>query len=275
MKPSAINALRTALVVTAVAFLAPGALAATDMPNPDRGRDALQAGIEKANAGNPAAAMPLLDEAVKLNGRLPQAWLNRGKALLLLGRLDSGIKDIEKALKIDPNLIDGYIALGLAYKAKGDFMKAVKEYSRAVKIDPKNPDALLNRAAVYFDSGEPESAIEDLNKLIQLDPSSTIAISNRAYILEQLARYDDAIKDLTVLLSQDPNNLQAAKHLAFALAQKGDLPRAEKWYRQALKLEKNQHRKKQIAQEIKHLEQQQQRNAKYRGVEPPHGSSTE
>jgi len=80
------------------------------------------------------------------------------------------------------------------------------------------------------------------------------ALGNRACIFSRLGRYDDAIKDLRRIVESDPKNLMALKHLGSNYERKEDSANAVRFYRKALRLEKDKPARKRIEAEIRKIE---------------------
>lgn len=94
-------------------------------------------GIILNRAGRYSAAIADFDAALKRDGRLAEAWLNRGNSMLLTRRADDAIFDYERALEF--GLRQAHLAwynIGLAHEAKGDAAKARGAYAKSIEIAP-------------------------------------------------------------------------------------------------------------------------------------------
>ncbi len=75
--------------------------------------------------------------ALKDDGELAEAFLNRGNAYFLMRRYDDAIADYQSALKYD--LAKSHVAwynIGLTHEAKNDAVKAREAYRTALEINP-------------------------------------------------------------------------------------------------------------------------------------------
>jgi len=216
----------------------------------------MEMGISKVSAGEYEEALKLFDACCKAAKRAPLPFLNRGKLFLIMGKLDKAAADVEKAIKLDPSLQEAHLALGIIERMRGDYDRGIKELNIALEMAPNDPSALMNRAQLFFDAGRADLALEDLSKVLESNPRMLKALENRAYILEQLGRYDDEISDLTTILTLQPDHLQAMKHLGYAHRQKGDVESALRWFKNAVKLERNDVAKNRLLQEIEQLQAQ-------------------
>ena len=55
----------------------------------------------------------------------------------------------KKAIKINPRLPQAYINLGTAYFGLKKYSKAIENYNQAIKVNPKFSEAYSNRGAIY------------------------------------------------------------------------------------------------------------------------------
>jgi tetratricopeptide (TPR) repeat protein len=93
----------------------------------------------KINNGQPAEAIPLLEQAMKISLRDPNIGYMQyrlGLANLLLGNVDEAIRWYEKAVQTYPFRWDAYLQLGAAFSLKGDKAGAQAALAEAVKRRP-------------------------------------------------------------------------------------------------------------------------------------------
>jgi tetratricopeptide (TPR) repeat protein len=93
----------------------------------------------KINNGQPAEAIPLLEQAMKISPRDPSIGYTHyrlGLANLLLGNVDEAIRWYEKAVQTYPFPWDAYLELGAAFSLKGDKASAQAALAEAVKRKP-------------------------------------------------------------------------------------------------------------------------------------------
>jgi len=97
-------------------------------------------GRAKINNGQPAEAIPLLEQAMRISPRDPNIGFMHyrlGIANLLLGNTDEAIRWYEKAVLTYYEPADAYLELGAALSLKGDKAAAQAALAEAVK---RNPD---------------------------------------------------------------------------------------------------------------------------------------
>src|SRR5256885_11650431 len=106
-------------------------------------RKYLKHGIQLFEKGDIAGAIGQFDRALTINPKLPEAYLNRGKAKRASGDLDGAIDDFEVAAELAPQLILNNRDVAQAYLNRGsikynrlDLDAALGGYDRAIKLGP-------------------------------------------------------------------------------------------------------------------------------------------
>jgi tetratricopeptide (TPR) repeat protein len=102
--------------------------------------------------------------AIKVDGRLTQAWCNLGGIYTAQGKDDQALATLEKAMAInpkDPVTLSGY---GQALYNVGRFKDAIESWRHALEIDPKFKGCAYNLATALRKLGRPKEAEEVINK---------------------------------------------------------------------------------------------------------------
>jgi len=74
--------------------------------------------------------------ALRLDGRMPAAWYNRGKDLQEKGHLEKAVRAFSKALQLHPNDTWALNNRAMAYRDIGKIEKARRDLEEALRIDP-------------------------------------------------------------------------------------------------------------------------------------------
>lgn len=77
------------------------------------------------------------DEAVRIAPTDPGAYVDRGMALMNLGRLDQALNDFNRAIQLDPDWAAAYYNRGFVWHKMGESGRARQDWSRAHQIDPR------------------------------------------------------------------------------------------------------------------------------------------
>jgi lipoprotein NlpI len=118
------------------------------------------------------AAIADLNEAIRLNPTMTEAYNNRGLALFDKGAFEPAIPDYEKALQLDPKHVNAFYGLGNIYKAKGEYAKAIDDYNQAMQLKPDFTNAFINRGNVYLLQQQFDLAIADYKQALRTKPGS-------------------------------------------------------------------------------------------------------
>jgi len=145
------------------------------------------------------AALADFDQAIALNPRAAEAWLNKGLVLSDQNRVDSAFVCFDRALQIKPDLFAAWSNRGMLKARNGDLGGAIADFSRSVAINPRYRDGYRNRALVYTLMGEYGKSIADSRRVIELDPENSdnyVQIGSIGVALQQLKRPREAVAEL-------------------------------------------------------------------------------
>jgi len=111
--------------------------------NPADPRAALYLGMTRESLGQPADALKLYEEAMRLeqSAGAPQAdtFLIGSRLLLMMGRTDDAKVWIDRALKLEPNSRAAHFELARYLEEKGDSVKAAVEGEAALRLPGGDP----------------------------------------------------------------------------------------------------------------------------------------
>lgn len=218
-----------------------------------------------------AEALVVADQLLQINGDDASAHDKRGRALLLLDRVEEGVEELRKAVDLEGNNAKYHISLGLALHRMGEIHKAALEFRAALKHAPDDAEAHVLLGMALRDQSELDEAKTYLDKAIQLDPRSGAAyfelgvLYNRqlkqadaedafgkavryapnesrywyAYgeIYRVQDRLDDALAAYRRSLELDPPYVKAAGKLGTVLVEKRQYEDAEQYLIQAIRKE--------------------------------------
>jgi tetratricopeptide (TPR) repeat protein len=87
-------------------------------------------------AGEPRAAMPLLDSIVERAPEWAEGWNKRATVLYVLDDYDRSLADIDKVLALEPRHFGALAGRGLIHIAKENYRAALDDYRRARAVNP-------------------------------------------------------------------------------------------------------------------------------------------
>jgi tetratricopeptide (TPR) repeat protein len=104
------------------------------------GRPEIDATMQKAlalvEAGQPQAAIPLLDSIVERAPEWAEGWNKRATVLYLLDDYDRSLADIDKVLALEPRHFGALTGRGLIHIAQENYRAALDDYRRARAVNP-------------------------------------------------------------------------------------------------------------------------------------------
>lgn len=103
----------------------------------DRKKTLVNRGVIYNRSGDLGAAIDDFNEALKMDGKIGEAYLNRGNSYYLMSRYDEALSDYERSLDLDVTKPwAAWYNIGLVYEAKKQPDKARKAYEEALSANP-------------------------------------------------------------------------------------------------------------------------------------------
>jgi len=131
----------------------------------------------------------------------------RGNDLRLRSNYRQAIEEYNEAIRLDPKFINAYINRGLSYHRVGDRDRAHDDYSTAIRLDPDSKESsipYLNRAILWRERGNTERAFEDIEMSLLRDPKYGLAHNTRGNLYLDRKDYDRAIASYSEAIAIDP-----------------------------------------------------------------------
>ncbi len=210
--------------------------------------------------------------ALKLNDRLPAAYVNLGNLHLDSDKFDLALQEYEHALKLDPHNADailgtastyekmgripdaqeafkraadlrpdywdGYNSLGNFYDRQRKYDQAIAEYHHAEELAPDNPVIDINLAATYIDRGNPPdlpAAEAALKKSIALSPTYP-AYANLGMFYMNEKRFEESVSVTQKALKLNDTDYLVWANLMTAYMELGQKSNAEVAREHAIKI---------------------------------------
>ena len=164
--------------------------------------------------GDPAGALPHLDEALRLQPRLGEARTKRAEVLYALGRRGEAIRELEALLQDDPlHRPRSWFNLGVLRAEAGDGTGALDAFRTAGELDPLMGDAAVQAGSLHLATGNAEEAERAFLRAVTGDPENPAAHGSLALLRLEQGRVDEARDGLLRVLELDPGNAAARELL--------------------------------------------------------------
>ncbi len=211
-----------------------------------------------SDIGNPAAAIDLYNQALRINPAFSEAHYNRALALHRLGHLTEALAAFDALAKALPDQAKMHGGRGAALMALERPYEAIAAFDRALAIDPSLKVALDGRARLALETGEASpvtryiaalqrtpgyrplilgvvhamlaegdiSGLDVLHDVVRHDPSWIEGLYELAMLRAESGSADDFTAPISNAIAQMPTNPALHQALASALSAGGDYARA-------------------------------------------------
>ncbi len=125
-------------------------------------------------AERPAAAVPVLEDALRTAPEDPALHLNLGRALRAMGQGGRAVAEYEVAIRLAPDRADWRLEYADALRALGIRREALQQIRQARRLCGDCPDALRGESNHHLAFGDAAAAIEPLAALQALRPTPQV-----------------------------------------------------------------------------------------------------
>jgi tetratricopeptide (TPR) repeat protein len=153
-------------------------------------------------------------EKVAKAGSDASAFLLAGSTRMDLNDYDQARQDLEEALRLNPRLPNIYTLVGTARDKTGDAKDAEPAFREALKTDPDDFAANLYLGAILYKRRELDEAKGYLDRALRLKPADSMARYEAAMFKSMSGDYETAAKELETVVKDDPDWLEPHVELA-------------------------------------------------------------
>jgi Flp pilus assembly protein TadD len=153
-------------------------------------------------------------EKVAKAGSDAAAYMLAGVTLLDLNEYEQGRQDLEQALRLNPRLPKIYTLVGTARDKTGDLKDAEPAFREALKTNPDDFEANLYLGAILYKRREIDEAKGYLDRALLLKPTDSMARYESAMLKSTTGDYETAARELELLVKDDPDWLEPHVELA-------------------------------------------------------------
>ena len=159
--------------------------------------------------GRRGEALESYDKALVVRPDFFEALFNRGNLLLELRRPQEALKGYDQLLALRPDFVNGWNNRGTALRNLQRLEEALVSFSRAAKISPSHINALTNVAIVLWDMRRLDDALTAADHALKIQPGSADALYIKANILRDMDRLDEALVHYDQTLVANPAHQHA------------------------------------------------------------------
>ncbi len=167
------------------------------------------------------AAIHILDQALRLSPRNLQARVNRGVALIGLGRIEEGMAQLKQSAQENPSATMPLVRLSEIQSNQKTYAAAADSLAEAVRRETNNAP-LRHRLAIELSRAARTNESEaEFRRVIAQVPNSVVARVDLGVSLAQQARFREALPEFEAALRLQPTNAQVQAYLNQARAKVG------------------------------------------------------
>tara|TARA_B100000686_G_scaffold324066_1_gene379418 strand:- start:1198 stop:2841 length:1644 start_codon:yes stop_codon:yes gene_type:complete len=167
----------------------------------------LNLGYARKLSGEREKAIENYSEAIRLNPKYAQAYLERGNTLLADKCYKESIDDFTQAINSSHKLKEAYHMRGYAYSLINCEEDALFDYLQAFELDMENERykedfvSILKTTGKYFENIDLE--LQVYSYIINNDPKDLAAYRNKAYLYGKIGAHNKKIRCLTFVIEND------------------------------------------------------------------------
>jgi tetratricopeptide (TPR) repeat protein len=136
-------------------------------------------------------------------------------------------------------MTNGFYYRGLAYERRREWDKSLADFSTAIRREPTSSVARAERAICYEHQGDADRAFAEFEEMLRLNPDDARAYALRAELLQVIGQDEPASEAANTAIQLDRKLALAHDVLGRIYARKQDLPKADREFDEAERLEPN------------------------------------
>lgn len=149
--------------------------------------------VARQNCGDLHGAVEAGDRAIELNADYPDAYVNRGYSLLLLGRCEDALRDFDEALARRPSYGAALINRSIALNRLMRFEEALAACEKAALVVPDKAELHHSKGDTLKALGRLDEALSAYARACELNPGHGEAYNARAGVLQEMGRLEEAL----------------------------------------------------------------------------------
>ena len=189
----------------------------------------LDEAIARLRAGQPRAALPLLESQLASHPDDAQLWYLTGACRFELRDLQGALAAFDRALALSPDNATILHGSALALEDLGKLEQALERYAQAIAASPQHADAHHNRGLLLAKLGRLEDARQSHETYVASCPDAARAHADLADVLLAQERYPEALDAARRATELGPKEMRAAFTAGLACAMQDKFSEATSW----------------------------------------------
>ena len=177
----------------------------------------------------------LLDDIVRQDPEVIDAWFMLGTQHMAYGRPDQAIQYFQRALQLKPDYDLAVFNLAQAYRQMGNDDAALAGFEHFLTLDPKDPFVHYQMGEIWLDRGDTAKAESLFRKALEIDPQTAAAKNALGVIALQRGDPATAERLIKEAIATKPTLHLAHFNLGLLAEERGDIRTAEREYLEELK----------------------------------------
>jgi tetratricopeptide (TPR) repeat protein len=178
--------------------------------------------IQRAAAGDFAAAEPLLAQVAEARPNSGQAQHLLGQARLKLGRFAEAREPLERAAKFLPKEVGAQVNFAGCLSVLGEHEAALAALDRAARLRPEDAAIAHNRGRALEALGRLDEAERAYDAALAIDHRLMPSLNARANLLDKRGDWMGALADLDMALVSQPGDAALRVRRGELLLRQGD-----------------------------------------------------
>ncbi|HSP91168.1 MAG TPA: sulfatase-like hydrolase/transferase, partial [Vicinamibacterales bacterium] len=150
------------------------------------------------------------------------------------GGFDRAVGMLNQVVKADPNVIDAWFSLGNLYFKEGRYRESIDHFRKTLELKPDYDIAVINMAHAFRRLGDDAAAMAGYERYLQLDPRDPYVRYQVGEVFLERGDIDRAEQVFKQALELDPKVASATNALGVIAYRRGDLASAERLIREAI-----------------------------------------
>jgi tetratricopeptide (TPR) repeat protein len=221
------------LIVTGIMAMMPGGASSADANL--SAKQLWEKGTEFASNKLYIDAIEYFTLAIKKNkGEIPigdvaMIFNSRGLVHLIRNNDDKAMGDFSNAIELDDKNQEFFLNRGTLFLKQKQYDRARNDFSAAIALNPRNAAAYAGRARASQESGDHDKALADLAKLLELEPRNFQALYSIGLSCKAKQQNDLALEAFDKVLKIEPTHAAASYQKAGIYARTKKIDAACTW----------------------------------------------